>query len=368
MNRKIEFGIFTHVEMTDDQKIYDIVDNELEAIKYAEKLGNFQVYFMAEHWLTPLTVNQPVSLMLALASKYTDRIRFGPLAYIVSHRNPIALANEICLLDNLSKGRLEVGFTSGVSNAELMNLGLDPSKAREDSREITSILISFLKSASEGKPFSFNGKYLTYDKVEPLIKPYQKPYPPIWIPTTNPSTVPWVAENGFNMATVFLTDSEAKALFDRYRETYYNIMNVSTLPDSIKLGISRNVFISSLGDKDKLSRMLETFVKRLMYAAVKKYSISIESLFSSGPAFSGSGFRGIPDLMNAETAIKHGSVLFGDPENIAKKIVEVVRYLNINFFIAHLHFGNMPYEDYLEGLRIFSRDVIPLANKLISES
>jgi hypothetical protein len=70
------------------------------------------------------------SLFLAAAASRTKRIRLGPLVYLLPLYEPLRLAEEICMLDQLSNGRLEVGVGRGVSPYELGCFGVDPATTR----------------------------------------------------------------------------------------------------------------------------------------------------------------------------------------------------------------------------------------------
>jgi alkanesulfonate monooxygenase SsuD/methylene tetrahydromethanopterin reductase-like flavin-dependent oxidoreductase (luciferase family) len=64
-------------------------------------------------------------LFLAAAAQRTQRIRLGTLVYVLPVYNPLRLAEEICMLDNLSRGRLDVGVGRGISPVELSFFNLD---------------------------------------------------------------------------------------------------------------------------------------------------------------------------------------------------------------------------------------------------
>ena len=56
---------------------------------------------------------------LAAVARATKRMRLGPLVYLLPLYSPLRLVEEICMLDHLSHGRLDVGVGRGVSPWEL---------------------------------------------------------------------------------------------------------------------------------------------------------------------------------------------------------------------------------------------------------
>ena len=68
-------------------------------------------------------------MFLAAVAQRTRRLRLGPLVYVLPAHHPLRLAEEICMLDHLSRGRLEVGIGRGASPHELQYFGIDPDQA-----------------------------------------------------------------------------------------------------------------------------------------------------------------------------------------------------------------------------------------------
>jgi len=73
------------------------------------------------------------ALFLNAAAQHTRRIRLGPLVYLLSLYNPQRLIEEVCMLEHLSGGRLELGI--GASPYELGYFGVDtPTRVRSSTR------------------------------------------------------------------------------------------------------------------------------------------------------------------------------------------------------------------------------------------
>ena len=102
---------------------------------YAERLrmleladtSGFYCYHLAEHHATELSTVPSPNLFLAAAAQRTQRLRLGPLSYVIPLYEPVRLLEEICMLDQLSGGRLELGLSRGSTGEHIDN---DPEKAR----------------------------------------------------------------------------------------------------------------------------------------------------------------------------------------------------------------------------------------------
>ena len=109
----MKFGIFEHM---DDSGIPVGLHfkNRLSLIEAYDRYG-FYAYHLAEHHGTPLGLAPSPGLFLAAVAQRTKRLRFGPLVYSLPLYHPIRLIEEICMLDQMSGGRFELGVGRGVS-------------------------------------------------------------------------------------------------------------------------------------------------------------------------------------------------------------------------------------------------------------
>ena len=113
----MEFGIFDHLDRT-GASLADYYENRLKIVEAYDRAG-FYAYHLAEHHATPLGMAPSPSVFLAAVAQRTRRLRFGPMVYAVPLYHPLRLIEEICMLDQMSGGRLELGFGRGASPIEL---------------------------------------------------------------------------------------------------------------------------------------------------------------------------------------------------------------------------------------------------------
>src|SRR5271166_6936746 len=125
----MKFGVFDHLDR-DDQTLGDYYRSRLEIIEAYDRLG-FYAYHVAEHHSTPLGMAPSPSVFLAAVAQRTRRLRFGPMVYALPLHHPLRLIEEICMLDQMSGGRLDLGFGRGASPIELAYYGQAPERAEE---------------------------------------------------------------------------------------------------------------------------------------------------------------------------------------------------------------------------------------------
>ena len=106
--------------------------------------------------------------------------------------NPIYIAEEFAMLDNLSKGRIIAGFVRGIGS-EYHSSGTNPYFSHERFHEAHDLII---RAWTEPGPFAFDGDHFSLQYVNLWPRPYQSPHPPVWIPSQGSSeTVAWASRS-----------------------------------------------------------------------------------------------------------------------------------------------------------------------------
>ena len=148
----MKIGLFDHLERSEDRTLATQFDERLEFAAAADEAG-FYCLHTAEHHSSRLNMVPEPGVWLAAVARATKQMRLGPLVYLLTLYSPLRLAEEICMLDHLSKGRLEVGVGRGVSPFELNYHKID----HAESREIFFDAYECLKTALTSDEFSTLG-------------------------------------------------------------------------------------------------------------------------------------------------------------------------------------------------------------------
>src|SRR3954471_8320644 len=119
----LQFGIFDWVEASDTLSPGEVYAHKLELAQAADRAG-FDAYLLAEHQGTPLSIDASPSVLLSAMTQRTRRLRLGALTFCLAWYNPYRFYNEVCMLDQLSGGRLELGVGRGVSPIESQIFGM----------------------------------------------------------------------------------------------------------------------------------------------------------------------------------------------------------------------------------------------------
>src|SRR6187200_3266196 len=188
----MEFGIFDHLDRS-PSSLADYYEERLAIVELFDRAG-FHAYHLAEHHATPLGMAPSPSVFLAAVAQRTKRLRFGPLVYTVNLYHPLRLIDEICMLDQMSGGRLELGVGRGISPYEVGYYGVDPATGPERFAEALEVI---LKGLTE-KRLDHAGKYFTFIDVPMEMQPVQRPYPPLWYGANSLDSADRLAKQGCN--------------------------------------------------------------------------------------------------------------------------------------------------------------------------
>src|SRR3954471_13401307 len=163
----MKFGLFDHVEDA-ERPLATLFDERLTFAQAADDAGIYCLH-VAEHHATPLNMVPVPGIYLGAVARATKRMRLGPLVYLLPLYSPLRLTEEICMLDHLSKGRMEVGVGRGVSPFELNYHKVD----HADSRAIFTDAFACIERALTSETLTYEGKYYTYKDVPMALRPLQ---------------------------------------------------------------------------------------------------------------------------------------------------------------------------------------------------
>src|SRR5438876_1336780 len=156
----MQFGWLTLALSPSPEEDAARIEQQIEQVCYAESLG-FSDVWLTEHYFTGESVyNDSLMFAAALAMK-TSRIRIGFAVVQMPFHHPVRLAVQLALLDNLSRGRIDVGVGKGTvyNEYEFVGHGLRSHDARERMAEAVEILQRIWREA----PFRHRGKFYQLD-------------------------------------------------------------------------------------------------------------------------------------------------------------------------------------------------------------
>jgi alkanesulfonate monooxygenase SsuD/methylene tetrahydromethanopterin reductase-like flavin-dependent oxidoreductase (luciferase family) len=174
----MKFGLFYEWPNPNLKSWKVLFEEGVEQIEYSETLG-FDYCLIAEHHFTNYG-NSPSPLLQALyIGQRTRRIRIGTASVILPVWQPLRLAEEIAVVDNLLDGRFMCGVGRGYQPYEMAGFGGSVEESRRRFQETLEVL---LKAWTSDESFTYQGEYVHIAQpITVFPKPLQKPHPPLLI-------------------------------------------------------------------------------------------------------------------------------------------------------------------------------------------
>lgn len=335
----MKYAIFDHMDGA-GTPLHQQYEDRLRFIELCDRLG-FYCYHLAEHHGTPLGFAPSPAIFLASAAQRSKRIRLGPLLFVLPIYHPLRAYEEICMLDQLSGGRLELGLGRGSMPYEIAMYGDDPATAQ--SRYLENFEI--IRQAFTQDEVRFAGKHITIDRFPVRIHPFQRPHPPMWYATTKPDSAIWAAQNGANVMTLGSIDN-ARAVSDRYREEWARLSrDPAALPH---IGITRHVIVA---DTDAEAVAIGRRAYKPWREAMEMLWKEAGTQFPIGHVY--------PDTF--DELLKLGNGAAGSPQSVRDILSEQVTRGGLNYLACQFYFGDMTPDEASRSASLFAEHVAGVA-------
>ncbi len=337
MIQLVKFGIFDHLD-SDGGPLDALYESRLGLVALMEREG-FSGYHLAEHHATPLGMAASPSIFLSAAIQRTRSIRLGPLVYVLPLYHPLRLYEEICMLDQMSGGRLMIGVGRGGALLEHQRFGVDPAEAPAMYHEAFAVLMR----AFEADVLDFDGRFFRYRDYVVQLKPVQKPHPPVWYGAPNAEAIAWAAPRAINVVSLGPAE-RARAIADRYRQEWRALgRDAATLP---MIGITRHIVVAET----------DAEAQRIATAAYPRWRHGMDWIWRrSDVPFTLKEVY--PESFADLAAIGHG--VAGSPATVRDYIARLREETGINYVLGQMVFGDMRVDDARQSLTLFAREVMP---------
>ncbi|MBR1221398.1 LLM class flavin-dependent oxidoreductase [Bradyrhizobium sp. U87765 SZCCT0131] len=341
----------------DPVKGHELYNRYLDELEYADQLG-FDGVCVNEHHQTAYGLMPAPNVLAGALARRTRNAKIcilGRALPLVS--NPLTIAEEFALLDNLTGGRIVTGFVRGIG-AEYHTMGVNPTESHDRFHEAHDLIV---RAWTEKGPFSFEGKYYHYNYVNLWPRPFQNPHPPIWIPSQGSSeTIRWASAKE-RRYTYLQTQTPLPMLYkymNMYRE---EARKAGYEPSPDQLGWSIKIYV---GETDEIAVReaqphVEAFVNKFLRMPMEMLLppgyLSLASMKGVMQAKKGitSGARTIHDLM------EQGTFICGSPATVRERLLEIQSKAGFNTVLPGLQFGTLPEHLTRKNTELFAREVMP---------
>ena len=332
----LEFGIFDHLDRN-DLSLRDYYEQRLNVIETFDRSG-FYAYHVAEHHFTPLGMAPSPSVFLSAIGQRTTRLRFGTFVYALPVHHPLRVFEEICMLDHMSGGRLEIGFGRGSVPYEISYYGQDA----ENRQQIYAERLELILKAFTTKTLTWNGKYDQFEDVPLELEPLQKPHPPLWYGAHSPDSAERAARKGLHMVTNDMPPM-ARAIIARYRQVWREVNGAAAaLP---MMGTVRLIVVA-----ESDAKAME--IARRAYLRWRDSFCYLHTMHGTPPA----------SPLNVESfdkLVAQGQAIAGSPDTVRAFLAAQIADSGTNYIVGQLCFGDLTLDEMLRSVELFAAHVMP---------
>ncbi len=210
----MDYGLFFLMQRDDEWSEQAVYDSGLEQMLAAEPLGYHSVW-IAEHHFNDYGLCPAPPVLAAYVAARTRALRLGMGVSLLPLHHPVDLAEQLAVLDVVSGGRLDVGIGRGGTLQDYQTFQSD----RGDSRPRVEEGLALMRECWTGRPFDFQGRFHSADRLHARPAPAQKPHPPLFMAANSEDSVRSAARLGLpTLSSFFVPVPELQRRQQVYRE------------------------------------------------------------------------------------------------------------------------------------------------------
>ncbi len=345
----MKFSNFLFPESRDPDRDGQVIDETLREARLSDELG-FEVIWLAEHHFDGICAYvDPVSFAAALAVA-TQRAKIGFAVAQMSLHHPIRMAEQLALIDNISKGRLIVGLGRGTAYNiyDYQGYGFDHTEAQARFEEAEAIMFQ----AWRGEKFEHHGRF--WDLKVPMLRPlpYTKPHAYVIRPASSEEGMLHIARQGRPFMMNVQSSEVTQHRMDLYRRTLRGQgCDEATVARNVEqCWVWRNVFVANT-DAEAARIAVPAFEAMHAHRTAMRRRVYEEQGVSIVP-------MPTPGAVPAARLVVEHSLICGSPATVAEALAKVAA-IGVGGVIMQFRLGPMTYEDVARSLTLFMRKVAP---------
>ena len=315
----------------------------LEQFDAAEALG-FDSLWVTEHHFRAFGGMMPSpTVMLSAAAQRTRKLRLGAAVSIIPMHNPLRIAEEFAMVDQLSGGRVNFGAGRGMHPTEYAVFGYDWNNAQKRLPEALDVI----QRAWSGAEFEWRGEHYQFPRLRVYPEPLQKPHPPIYVTANrDPESFQMIGRRGHHLMTLpwIFTNEEQRPRV----EMYWNALRDGGHTIEDKDVFTMYPIYVGESDSQAESEVTEHWHRW------RAFAMDAQSLTPDHPRYAQ-----VFAHLDYQPMLRDSRGIFGGPASCArilKRIIEVVGTTHIGLTF---HFGGLSQERVLRSMERCAKLVLP---------
>jgi len=330
----------------------EVYTQELRLAELAEPLG-FDSVWSVEHHFTDYTMCPDVTQFLAYMAGKTNRVKLGSMVIVLPWHDPVRVAEEVAMLDNLSGGRMILGIGRGLGRVEYDGFRADMNESRGRFIEYADMILTGLERGY----VEYQGEYLTQPRRDIRPAPFRSFRGRTYAAAVSPDSMPVMARLGVGLLVIPQKPWDDVARdFEVYHRVWAEENGATPPPKPLMGGF---YFVDS--DPDRAREMAYRYIGRYYQTVMKHYEMA-------GGHFA--GIKGYEFYSNVSKYInRHGAegaaesfvnlMPWGTPDQVIEKLAAIRDRIDMNGLMCHFTYAGMPWDEGERNMRMFATEVLP---------
>ncbi len=343
----MKFATFMLNENVHGDEPGKVLRNSIHEAVLAEELG-FDAVWLAEHHFSDYGVAPSTAVLAGAIAARTSTIRIGTGVLVLPFQDPLRVAEDFALVDQISGGRLDFGVGRGYQPHEYKGFNIPMSESRDRFDEALAII----EGLWSNETFSYEGKFHSVNEVSLMPRTVQQPTPPIWVAAVSPDSFERVAK----MGKPFMS-APSIAPLDKVRECY-DLYSKTLAEEGITLDaqfpIQRHVYIGE-SEEEAYESPKDAF---MWYQSRNQQLMSSVDSTDPSYAFYRKAQANKAELDYHRVASSDATLLCTAAVAI-ERIKHIEKELDLNYLLGTFQFGGLSREKAEASMRRFAEDVMP---------
>ncbi len=336
-------------ERIPDRQVYE---QDLSLALQAEGLG-FESVWSVEHHFTDYTMCPDVFQFLTYMAGATSKVQLGSMVCVLPWHDPLRVAEQVAMLDNLSGGRVILGMGRGTGKVEFDGFRTEMDSARLRFKESTELLLGALENGYA----EYHGEVIDQPRVDIRPRPFKSFRGRAYAAAVSPDSARIMAEMGVGILIVPQKPWKAvRRELQDYRDVYREA-NGSEPPPPMVAGWT---FVDESADRAETKA--REFIGGYWDSIIEHYEFDQPHL-KDIPGYEHHGLMydrlTAPGGMEAMTDFFVDLQIWGTPDQVTEKIVNLQDETYMDGYMGVFSYAGMPIEEADRSMKLFARTVMP---------
>jgi len=333
-----------------DQQIYE---EDLHLAGLVEPLG-FDSYWAIDHHFGPYIMTGGAIQHLTYMAGKTERIDFGTMVVVLPWYDPVVVAEQISVLDNLLQGRrLTLGLGRGAAKREFDAYRVPMDQSRDRFAEALEVV----KKALTEQWFSHEGQFFHIPEttIRPRPRNPQRLIDGMRVAWTSPQTLPITANAGLGM---LMTNQKS---WEEYRQDVRDFNAVRAGKGWAPIQPTVVVNVACMDSEEEAWDIMRRHSAEAQDSVLRHYGWKDAERFRQTKGYE--QYAKFSEFANAKSIEEIGEhaarpQAWGTPDQVLEKLVNVQRTTSAEEVVLNFRFGNMPVGTAERSMRLFATDVL----------